>query len=357
MKTGRVSDAGRRPGPSSVPSRTARTLRTRARRARHDLLLATAALIGVAVMMYPPTASWFDLIRTNTVVEGYAQVVDAADRQVVDQSLSAAREYNLREATGLLIDPFGDDAGKPGVDAAAARYLSQLSLDPNGVIARVRIPAIAVDLPVFHGSTPDVLDRGLGHLYGSSLPVGGPGTHAVLTGHSGLPDATLLSDLDKLHPGDEVDVDVLGRTLRYRVTDSDVVLPTDISRLAVQDGRDLVSLVTCTPIGINTHRLVVHAERIADEDAPEPGAPERTTLPPPWWLAVLAPAAVGWLVVAARAMRWARRARRSRAGRGSHRDDAGRSAVDDLDRLIQGTRVHEVVRHEEGGGTAVVREP
>ncbi len=112
MKTGRVSDAGRRPGPSSVPSRTARTLRTRARRARHDLLLATAALIGVAVMMYPPTASWFDLIRTNTVVEGYAQVVDAADRQVVDQSLSAAREYNLREATGLLIDPFGDDAGK-----------------------------------------------------------------------------------------------------------------------------------------------------------------------------------------------------------------------------------------------------
>jgi len=356
MATRRASGAARRPGPSSASSRTERAVATRARRARHDLLLATAALVGVGVMMYPPTASWFDLIRTNTVVEGYAQVVDSVGRHALDEALRSAQDYNHHEITGLLIDPFGDDAGKPGVDEAAHRYLDQLALDPQGVISRVRVPAIGVDLPVFHGSTPEVLDRGLGHLYGSSLPVGGEGTHAVLTGHSGLPDATLLSDLDKLRPGDEVDVDVLGRTLRYRVTHTDVVLPTDISHLAVQDGRDLVSLVTCTPVGINTHRLVVRAERVADADAPEPSPPARTALPPPTWLTVVAPAVGGWLLVVGRAIRWARRARGAGKRRSSDPGATGRSPVDHLDGLIEVAGVHEVVGDEQGCGAAVVRQ-
>ncbi len=312
--------------------------------------------MGVAVMMYPPTASWFDLIRTNTVVEGYAQAVDAVGRQVLDASFASAQEYNQHEVTGLLIDPFGDDAGKPGVDEEAHRYLSQLALDPDGVIARVRIPAIAVDLPVFHGSTPEVLDRGLGHLYGSSLPVGGAGSHAVLTGHSGMPGSTLLTDLDRLRPGDEVDVDVLGRSLRYRVVSSEVVRPTDIAHLGVERGHDLVSLVTCTPIGINTHRLVVRAERVPDSEAPEVVAPLLAALPPPWWLAVIAPAVAGWLLVAGRALRWGRRARRSRPRRTSRGDDQGRPPVDHLDGLVESGGVHEVVRDEQRRGAEVVRQ-
>ncbi len=161
-------------------------------------------------------------------------------------------------------------------------------------MAEVKVPSVGIDLPVYHGSTEDVLRKGAGHIYGSSLPVGGVGTHAVLTGHSGLPEATLFTNLHKVKKGALVTIDVYGRHLVYRVVSIDVILPKQISGLRVRTGRDLVSLVTCTPIGVNTHRLVVTAERVADETDTRRASSSSSALTFPWWIAVVGTPALYW---------------------------------------------------------------
>nr|WP_272905629.1 class C sortase [Sediminivirga luteola] len=256
-------------------------------------MAATLALCGVLVMLYPPAASWWAESTAAGRLAVHAEQNRSLDPAARSALLTAAEDYNATRVTGLVVDPFSNVEGADahGIDDDARDYLAQLAHDPEGIMARVRVPGIDVDLPVYHGATEETLRRGSGHLYGSSLPVGGPGTHAVLTGHSGLPEAKLFTAVHDLRAGDDVFIDVLDRTLAYRVTGAEVVEPTDVAGLAVRPGEDLLTLVTCTPIGVNSHRLIVHAERV---DLPDGGAPPEPSRPFPWWAVLAVVAVLAW---------------------------------------------------------------
>lgn len=181
---------------------------------------------------------------------------DIAGRQ---EMLDEAYIYNtqISQAQVRLTDPFTADTDTDsGMD-----YFSVLSLDDTGYMGSIEIPCISVNLPVYHGTSAEVLEYGIGHLEGSSLPVGGEGTHAVLSGHTGLNSKKLFTDLGDMEPGDLFFLHVLDGALAYEVTEINVVEPSDTSKLVIQDGKDLVTLVTCTPYGVNSHRLLVTGER------------------------------------------------------------------------------------------------
>lgn len=174
--------------------------------------------------------------------------------------LEKAREYNEKLASShvVLTDPF---SGETNGGISEKEYYQLLNLDNTGVMCSLEIPSIDVDLPVYHGTSNSVLEKGVGHLEGTSLPVGGKDTHAVFTGHTGLNKAKLFTDLTELQKGDQFYIRVLDKILAYEVCRIDVVLPEDTSKLSVVDGQDLVTLVTCTPYGQNTHRLLVRGKR------------------------------------------------------------------------------------------------
>lgn len=288
--------------PQRVPEGSSTAPRKRST-AREQVVLMTIALIGVLVLLYPATASWFSSLNEQGSVNGYIQRIEQIPTAERQEWLDRAEAYNNSLVHGLIVDPFSNTPGGAAteLDAAALEYMDQLSFDDNGVMSRLRIPQIDVDLPVYHGATDEILRKGVGHLYGSSLPVGGPGSHPVLTGHSGLPESTLFTDLFDLELGDTFHVDTLGRTMTYQVFNIDTVEPTDISALGVVEGRDLVTLVTCTPIGINSHRLIVQAERI-DTPADQPSFSDPAPLTFPWWAVGIGAALVIWLVVIFRAL-------------------------------------------------------
>ncbi|VTR76304.1 class C sortase [Cellulomonas hominis] len=277
------------------------------------VVVGVLAFAGVAVLVYPTAARWFTDRAHEREVTGYvdavAELPDVARRTL----LTEAREYNADLPRGPLRDPY--TLGPTGEQQAARgetdRYDQQLRLGDDGVMARLRIPAIDVDLPIRHGTSAQTLAEGLGHLFGTSLPVGGPGTHAVLTGHSGLVDATMFDDLGALGLGDTFTVDVAGETLTYEVDEVLTVLPDDASALRVVEGEDLVTLVTCTPIGVNTHRLLVQAHRVTGDatDAPQGGTIPGTgvTAGFPWWAVLLAAGAAGATLLAVALHRGSRR--------------------------------------------------
>ena len=282
--------------------RAASRARRRAR-PRDLVVVTTIALVGIAVLLYPAAASWLSAWEERGAVTGYVERVAELPTDEIAAALEAARQYNTTLDRGLIVDPFSNtSSASPELDADAQAYLDQLDIDPSGVMARIQIPKIDVDLPVFHGATDETLRRGVGHLYGSSMPVGGPGTHAVLTGHSGLPEARLFDDLRRLEIGDEFSITTLGETFTYRVGMIDTVDPTDIADLGTSAGRDLVTLVTCTPIGINSHRLIVQGERVENASATAEvlGA---DAVDFPWWAVVLGVAVVVWLIPVVRAIR------------------------------------------------------
>lgn len=285
-----------------------RSRRSGAFGAGQRFILASMALIGVLVMMYPTVASWFSAVDEIRVVQEYGATVTEVPDAQRDQMLANAKTYNDTLVSGLIIDPFSSTShqGTPKIDDDARNYLTQLAVNPEDAVAVVSIPAIDVTLPIFHGATDAILRKGVGHLYGSSLPIGGPGTHAVLTGHSGLPESVLFTDLHKLKIGDEFTITVLGETHYYRIYATDTIEPTEIGGLGVVAGRDLVTLVTCTPIGVNSHRFIVQAERIP---APAEGTTSNVepTVPFPWWILVVGPLVVGWATYGIIALRAARK--------------------------------------------------
>ena len=174
--------------------------------------------------------------------------------------LEEARAYNekLRKAKVVLTDPFSGDATE-GI--SEEEYYHALAVDNTGVMCTLEIPVIGVDLPVYHGTSDEVLEKGIGHLEGTSLPVGGKGTHAVITGHTGINKAKMFTDLTELKKGNQFYIHVLGKVLAYEVDDINVVLPEDTRKLSIVDGKDYVTLITCTPYGENTHRLLVRGKR------------------------------------------------------------------------------------------------
>lgn len=258
-------------------------------------------LLGLAVLLYPVVATQWNNFRQAKVAEDYQALMNDAvekDPDAMQAAIDAAREYNRHGKGGPIIDPWSsrDATG----NAEYQEYLGQLSGLP--AMAQIVIPSIKVNLPVFHGTSDEVLTKGVGHLYGTSLPVGGTDTHAVLTGHTGLTNATLFDNLTEMKQGDAIYLAVFGEKLKYEVYDTQVVLPEDTKSLLNEPGQDLLTLVTCTPYGINTHRLLVHAKRVPMD--PDDSVFEDAGTPIQWWMwAILAVA----LVVVLLLIWWLRR--------------------------------------------------
>lgn len=216
-------------------------------------------LSGLCLLLYPVASDYLNKIEQAKVSNNLRQVVQEATPEDLSAWRQQAIDYNDRLFSGAayVIDPFDPDAPKTSDE----EYLACLNLAGDGAMGTISIPSIGVDLPIYHGVTGEGMDHGVGHESHSSLPVGGPSTHAVLAGHTGLPSAVIFDKLDKLHVGDYFVLQVLDEDLAYRVASTEVVLPDDTSSLAIQKDKDLVTLVTCTPYGVNSHRLLIHAER------------------------------------------------------------------------------------------------
>lgn len=301
---------------SAPDARTTPTPRVPARRARwgwSQTIVMLIATVGIVVLVYPTAASWFSAWSHDTEVDGYVQSVEQVPDDAITDMLADADAYNENLPTGPLRDPYalGADGQQTAIGDGAAAYFDTLSTDGTDAMARVRIPKIDVDLPIFHGTSEETLSRGIGHLYGSSLPVGGAGTHSVLTGHNGFVQATLFDDIDELVEGDVIVVTTLGEDLYYEVDQTTTVLPDDTEALRQESGKDYITLVTCTPTGVNTHRLLVRAERIdAPSDETAVTTIEDATGPAglPWWaLLVIAVPVLTFIVVKPRRARDRRR--------------------------------------------------
>ncbi|NMW82952.1 class C sortase [Mobiluncus curtisii] len=239
-------------------------------------------IIGIGVLLYPVVATNFNNYVQHRHTLTYSEQIEQSRPEVLDEMLAKAEEYNRSIPGTPVLDPWMARVSKNNYPYQG--YLHQLDLLPE--MGRLIIPKARVDLPIYHGSEVETLERGIGHLYGSSLPVGGNDTHAVLTGHTGLPTATLLDHLVDVEKGDLMFLNVMGRKMAYRVYDIRVVKPDEIKTLKVQGGRDLLTVLTCTPYGINSHRLLVTGERttLPPEDFPAAQAPLQTLS---WWMWVL----------------------------------------------------------------------
>ena len=217
--------------------------------------------IAAGLLVYPLFSNWYAEHHAAELRTEYLEQVEETDDGTLEQALKAAQAYNEKIRPGVT-----DAYSKEALQSAAQDYADLLNLTGNGLMGYVEIPAINVDLPIYHGTTDDVLRNGVGHLLGSSLPVGGESTHAVLSAHSGS-TSKLFTDLDRLEVGDTFRLKVLGETLTYRVDQVLTVLPYETDALGVVAGKDYCTLSTCTPFGINSHRLLVRGERI---ETPEP---------------------------------------------------------------------------------------
>ncbi len=211
---------------------------------------------GAAVFCYPAISSWLADKNQAQVVQTYEQTVAAEDQASLDEQWALAEEYNENLAGDPVHDPFVPGSGY----ALPDNYLEVLNTD--GIMGRLTIPKIGVDLPIYHGSDEEVLQKGVGHIESTSLPIGGEYRHAVLTGHRGLPNAELFTRLDELVVGDTFYIHVLDRTLAYQVDQITTVEPDELENLRAEPGQDYITLVTCTPYGINTHRLLVRGTRV-----------------------------------------------------------------------------------------------
>ena len=253
-------------------------------------------LAGILVLLYPVLATQYNNQRQERIASEFSAVAEDAGPDAVAENLRRADEYNLKASESPILDPWLD-AQRPGT-AQYQDYLSQLNL--NDVMATIKIPSINVNLPIYHGTENATLDKGIGHLFGTALPVGGESTHTVLTGHTGLGNATMFDQLTSVKVGDVFYIETAGRHLKYEVTDIRVVLPTETESLNKVEGKDLATLITCTPYGINTHRLLVTGERVPmDDDAVAAEAAQvKGSVMKPWMIAVLASVVV-ILVIAA----------------------------------------------------------
>jgi len=224
-------------------------------------------LVGLSVMLYPMVSDLLNSQKHTQAIDQYFQLIENMSPQEFEELFRAAREYNER----LL--------GKPNrfnmTDEDLAEYKSLLNPIGMDLIGTLEIEVIDIHLPIYHGTDEGVLQAGLGHLEGTSLPIGGPSTHSVITGHRGLPSSTLLQNLDRIIAGDIFKINVLNEALIYRVDQVTIVEPHETSALAIISDGDYCTLVTCTPYSINTHRLLVRGYRVSIDDVEEYVRPTR----------------------------------------------------------------------------------
>ena len=225
------------------------------------IALILALLAGVSLLLYPTVSNYWNTRHASRAVADYAQNVQALDRGTYDELLAAAEAYNrsllTRENAFFLSE------------AQQTQYDSLLDISGTGIMGYIEIPSINVSLPIYHGTSDSVLQIAVGHLDWTSLPVGGESTHCVLSGHRGLPSAKLFTNLDQIVEGDTFVIRVLDEVLTYEVDRILIVEPDDVTALLIEPGRDLCTLVTCTPYGVNSHRLLVRGHRVETTQAEE----------------------------------------------------------------------------------------
>ena len=274
----------------------------RAREGVRRALMTACLLAGIALLLYPVVGTYLNERSFNDAVSHYEEAVRTLPDDERERMLAEARAYNDSLRGDPVRDPFVPNSGY----AVPGNYDDVLDVDGTGLMGTVSIPSIGLALPVYHGTSDDVLAHGAGHIPQTSLPVGGAGTHAVLTGHTGLPTARLFTDLERLKEGDVFVIEVVGERRAYAVDDVRVVEPDDVSSIRVDGEREYVTLLTCTPYGVNSHRLLVRGApcELPDDEVLAPAAPV------PWPLVgALAAAAAAAAVLAVRAVRRRRRAR------------------------------------------------
>lgn len=216
-------------------------------------------LIGLSLLLYPTVSDYWNSFHQSEAVAGYVQDAEDMSEQKKAEMLAATQAYNQTLQTGVIPDL--------NLSRAEAKIYDQmLDVTSTGIMAYIEIPKLNTTLPIYHGTDDSVLQVAIGHIPGTSLPVGGKGTHAVISGHRGLPSAKLFTDIDRLVEGDIFMIQVLDKTLTYEVDQVLTVTPDDVSALAIDPEQDYVTLVTCTPYGVNTHRLLVRGHRIANQE-------------------------------------------------------------------------------------------
>ena len=223
-----------------------------------NCILVLVFLTGLSLLLYPTVSDYWNSFHQSQAISQYTEMVADIDNHEYETLWSQAEAYNSRLGTSL--GRFTPD------DAAHEDYMSQLNIGGTGVMGYLVIPSIDCELTIYHGTSDAVLQIAVGHIEGTSLPVGGESTHCVLSGHRGLPSAKLLTNLDKVVVGDLFLLQTLGQTLTYEVDQIRIVEPQDISALDMEAGKDYCTLVTCTPYGVNSHRLLVRGHRVENQE-------------------------------------------------------------------------------------------
>lgn len=245
-----------------------------------NFLLVLVLLAGVGTLLYPTVSDQYNRYQNSRRIEAYHRVSDALDPEAYRAILEACAAYNRSVAGVDLQDAFGGDAAPL---ESSQTYWSLLNPNGDGIMGIIEIPKIGVRLPIYHTTEDDGLTKGVGHMEGTSLPVGGETTHCALAGHRGLPSARLFTDLDLMAEGDLFYLSALNETLVYQVDQILVVEPYEMDALALVDGEDLVTLVTCTPYGVNTQRLLVRGRRVQASDISQLLAMEDGVSEMPLW--------------------------------------------------------------------------
>lgn len=236
-----------------------------------NIFLAVVILAGLCLLLYPTFSDWWNSLHQSRAIASYVETVEGMSQEEMDALLDEARAYNERLW----------DKGNRWIPSPQEQeeYRSILDVTGTGIMGYVNIPVIDVSLPIYHGTDEAVLQVASGHIEGTSLPVGGADTHAAISGHRGLPSAKLFTDLDKLSEGDVFTVTVLGQVLTYQIVQIRIVLPEDTSEMELFRGEDYCTLQTCTPYGVNTHRLLLRGKRIGDVEEALVAAAEAVRVP------------------------------------------------------------------------------
>lgn len=223
-----------------------------------NLSLILVFLIGLSLLLYPSVSDWWNSMHQTRAIANYSETIANLGNDVYETIWRSAEEYNAALAQRGIRWTLSEEE--------RADYISQLDPGGTGIMGYIEIPKINCSLPIYHGTDANVLQIAIGHLEGTSLPVGGASTHCVLSGHRGLPSAKLFTNLDQMETGDIFMLETLNETLTYEVDQILIVLPNELDALNIVEGEDLCTLVTCTPYGVNTHRLLVRGHRVENQE-------------------------------------------------------------------------------------------
>lgn len=239
-----------------------------------DIIRIFVFLVALSVLLYPTVSNYLYEKNSSRAISLYDEEAAKLSRERRQALLEEARAYNTRLVGNTSVE---GDTFETSKEETSAEYSQLLNMDSSGMMGSVIIPEIDEELPIYHTTSEAVLQKGVGHFPSSSLPVGGDSTHAVLTGHRGLPSKKLFTDLDKIVEGDVFYIRILEETLAYQVDQILTVLPQETQALQIEEGKDYVTLVTCTPYAVNTHRLLIRGHRIPYEDAEKIDPPQIDT--------------------------------------------------------------------------------